>query len=66
MAANPKFKPGDLVELKSGSPVMTVEKLNADWQGSWTGGYDCAWFAGSKNNHRSFSEAALKPAEMDE
>ena len=66
MAANPKFEPGDLVELKSGSPVMTIEKLDRDWEGTWKGAYDCSWFAGAKNNHRSFAEAALKPAEMDE
>jgi uncharacterized protein YodC (DUF2158 family) len=66
VAAKPKFKPGDLVELKSGSPVMTIEKLDTDFPNTFNGGYHCSWFAGAKNNHRCFEEAALKPAEVDE
>lgn len=60
-----KFKPGDLVELKSGSPVMTVEQACEDYNGRWTGAYACSWFAGAKDNHRNFAEAALKAAELE-
>ena len=60
-----KFKPGDLVRLKSGGPVMTVEKANLDFYKQWEGTYSCSWFAGAKNNHKSFSEAALEPAELE-
>lgn len=35
MAQN--FKPGDLVRLKSGGPVMTVEKANIDFYEQWEG-----------------------------
>lgn len=66
MAAKAKFVPGDLVQLKSGSPVMTVEKLDLDFYEQWKGDYSCSWFAGAKNNHRSFNEAALKAAEVQE
>lgn len=59
-----KFKPGDLVRLKSGGPVMTVKKAN-NYLEQWEGTYSCSWFAGAKNNHRSFSEAALEPAERE-
>ena len=60
-----KFKAGDLVQLKSGSPVMTVEEADRDYTGQWKGTYSCSWFAGAKNNHRSFTEASLKVAEAD-
>lgn len=65
MADKHKFNAGDLVELMSGSPVMTVEEADYDYQKKWKGTYSCSWFAGSKNNHRSFTEAALKAAELD-
>lgn len=59
-----KFKPGDLVELKSGGPVMTIESVNESFErGQYT--YSCSWFAGAKNNHRGFSEAALKLADIE-
>ena len=60
-----KFKPGELVRLKSGGPAMTVEKANLDFYKQWEGTYSCSWFAGAKNNHKSFSEAALEPAELE-
>ena len=66
MATKLKFAAGDLVQLKSGSPVMTVEEADYDYSGTtWKGTYSCSWFAGSKNNHRSFTEAALEAAELD-
>ena len=61
--ANPKFKPGDLVRLKSGGPVMTIEKIDLNYYEKWTGEYSCSWFASAKNNHRSFTEQALDAAE---
>lgn len=64
--AKPKFKAGDLVQLKSGGPVMTIEKANEDFYNNWDGGYSCSWFAGAKNNHRSFAEEALKEGKLDE
>lgn len=35
------FKPGDLVQLKSGSPIMTINKLAASDQDK---GIECVWF----------------------
>lgn len=61
----PKFKPGDLVVLKSGGPVMTVGSLSTDIADQFGGSYYCSWFAGAKDNHRSFPEAALKAAELE-
>ncbi len=66
MANNFKFKAGDLVQLKSGSPFMTVEKADFDYGDNWVGTYSCSWFAGAKDNHRSFTEASLIVAEVEE
>lgn len=57
--AEPRFKAGDLVELKSGGPVMTVEQRN-DYHGDK---WDCSWFAGEKHQHNTFNGAALKLSE---
>lgn len=63
MASEMKFKAGDLVKLKSGSPTMTVEEADYNYHKAWVGTYKCSWFAGAKNNHRSFTEASLEFAE---
>lgn len=60
-----KYKPGDLVRLKSGGPAMTIEKVNLNIYQEWEGTYSCSWFAGAKDNHRSFAEEALQPAEVE-
>jgi uncharacterized protein YodC (DUF2158 family) len=49
-----KFKTGDLVQLKSGGPKMTVRTYN-------TGTYlACDWFAGNKHEEGVFQEAQLQ------
>ena len=60
------FKPGDLVQVKSGGPVMTVEKTGT----SATFGEDfvsCVWFekVGNKQiaQDRSFAPALLEKIE---
>jgi uncharacterized protein YodC (DUF2158 family) len=50
------LKPGDLVQLKSGGPVMTYEG-----EGSW-GDALCCWFDGGKRMREGFTYAALKRA----
>jgi uncharacterized protein YodC (DUF2158 family) len=52
------FKPGDLVHLKSGGPVMTVNGLE--------GGVECLWFSGDDLERGVFSQAALAEVEEDE
>ena len=43
------FKSGDLVVLKSGGPVMTVDTVNTDiFDDDKVTGLLCAWFAGEK------------------
>lgn len=50
------FKPGDLVELKSGSATMTVEGIEAT-----SGCIICTWWGGDgKVNQRAFHPDALK------
>ncbi|MEC3860439.1 DUF2158 domain-containing protein [Mesobacterium sp. TK19101] len=52
-----KFSPGDIVQLKSGGPAMTVSKVN-DSMGSQT--YTCEWFKGASNERAVFQEDTLK------
>lgn len=51
-----KFKPGDIVQLKSGGPAMTVENVVS--YDSTT--YGCSWFSGAKDSHKRFAEEALQ------
>ncbi len=59
-----KFKIGDIVTLKSGSPNMTVNSIGSlsidepDIQ--------CTWFMGNKNMSGNFDENALELAKADE
>lgn len=58
MAAS--FKPGDIVQLKSGGPAMTISELPTDYGGNWTGKYRCEWFKGASNERAVFEEETLK------
>jgi uncharacterized protein YodC (DUF2158 family) len=51
------FKEGDVVQLKSGGPEMTIKSF-----GVFTGkeGAVCVWFAGTKLERGVFSEPELK------
>jgi uncharacterized protein YodC (DUF2158 family) len=53
-----KFKPSDIVQLKSGGPAMTVETVSSNYDGTI---YRCSWFAGAKDCMKSFVEEALQP-----
>jgi uncharacterized protein YodC (DUF2158 family) len=48
---------GDVVQLKSGGPEMTVSNLH-QWQGRTEA--NCEWFEGSKNHSNSFPLTSLK------
>lgn len=47
------FAPGDVVQLKSGGPQMTVELIDD------TGMVACTWMDGTKLERRSFVAATL-------
>jgi uncharacterized protein YodC (DUF2158 family) len=57
------LKPGDLVVLKSGGPVMTVDTVNTDvFDDDKVTGVLCAWFVGNKLERARFDPGALVPA----
>ena len=57
------LKPGDLVVLKSGGPVMTVDTVNTDiFDENKVTGVLCAWFVGNKLERARFDCSAITPA----
>jgi uncharacterized protein YodC (DUF2158 family) len=57
MAGQTKFKVGDLVQLKSDGPVMTVQHLPS---GTTSTLYRCQWFAGKKLESGMFPVESLQ------
>ena len=62
-----KFKPGDLVKLKSGGPVMTVSTVDQGdgpdpFRNETETTYFCGWFAGKKLDGATFRETSLLSA----
>lgn len=55
------IKPGDLVKLKSGGPVMTVAFIKP---GS-TGVFNCLWFLDSALQQGTFSNVSLVKASAE-
>lgn len=61
-----KFQVGDTVQLKSGGPVMTVERYGTGTEGSRPGMHGptnsvkCLWFEGVKLHSRNFHEDMLE------
>lgn len=51
-----ELKIGDVVQLKSGGPSMTLEEID------FTGGALCAWFEGKKVEKRTFQLTSLEKA----
>lgn len=62
-----QFEPGDLVQLKSGGPVMTVEEIytSGTWGTTDSPVYRCTWFRGATRNSDRFEEVALIEADED-
>jgi uncharacterized protein YodC (DUF2158 family) len=56
------FTVGELVQLRSGGPVMTVEALDTG-HGDAEDSIRCFWFAGAKLHKAWFSPATLAPAD---
>jgi uncharacterized protein YodC (DUF2158 family) len=60
----PAFKSGDLVILKSGGPIMTIDTVNTDiFDDNKITGVLCFWFVGTKLERARFDHAAIDPAE---
>lgn len=56
-----KYKVGDVVQLKSGGPVMTISSLpNLDLGNT---DYGCTWFNGKKLERNRFEEEILQEPE---
>ncbi len=51
------YKPGDVVQLKSGGPKMTVSDANYIEKGK----VRCHWFAGAKLESGVFNELVIEP-----
>jgi len=61
------IKSGDLVMLKSGGPVMTVDTVNTDiFDDDKVTGVLCAWFVGEKLERVRFDHRAIEPARLQE
>jgi uncharacterized protein YodC (DUF2158 family) len=59
------FKPGSLVVLKSGGPIMTVDAVNTDiFDDSKVTGIVCVWFLGEKLQRVRFAQDAIEPARL--
>jgi uncharacterized protein YodC (DUF2158 family) len=58
------FEPGDLVQLKSGGPIMTVDKIVEDGPADLLrGGVFAIWFAYGKRHCCLFPPLSLQRAE---
>ena len=55
------FQPGDVVELKSGGPSMTVVQVEQGLDG--TPMVDCVWFDKSEQKFATFRAVVLKKAD---
>jgi uncharacterized protein YodC (DUF2158 family) len=63
-ATQMSFKVGDTVRLKSGSPVMTVIKVQPD--DTSESNVACAWFSGDEEAHNGEFPGAALEMEEDE
>ncbi len=57
--AKSRFEIGDIVQLKSGGPKMTVKGTSPSIGGDLL----CQWFSGSKLNHGYFDPETLQRVE---
>jgi len=59
VAMSSDIKQGDVVQLKSGGPRMTVQRLG-DYTMVGGPGAECVWFDGSKEQRKVFGIATLQ------
>jgi uncharacterized protein YodC (DUF2158 family) len=57
------FKAGDVVQLKSGGPDMTIEDIDKYGPGTTTDSAKCVWFEGMKRKDGLFELATLRSAD---
>ena len=57
------FKVGEIVQLKSGGPKMTVTNIP---HGEYDAFYSTSWLAGAKLEHGRFPAQSLMPAKEDD
>lgn len=58
------YKVGEIVKLKSGGPDMTVKNINKHFRDdTFSGTYDCQWFAGKKLDTGTFPQDSLVKVE---
>lgn len=55
------FQEGDIVQLKSGGPKMTV----GGYMSGTSSSVSCTWFVKETPQHKYFNEKALKKVEDD-
>ncbi len=61
------FKSGDLVVLKSGGSIMTVDTVNTDiFDDNKMTGVLCVWFVGEKLERARFDHRAIEPASLQQ
>jgi uncharacterized protein YodC (DUF2158 family) len=60
-----QFKVGDIVQLKSGGPKMTVDSVDDNIVGGRAGVW-ATWFAGSKHQRSHFHQESIELAPNDE
>lgn len=58
-----KLAVGDIVQLKSGSPAMTISKLPSAWKGTTLA--HCIWFSGAEINSIQVSIDCLVRAKSE-
>jgi uncharacterized protein YodC (DUF2158 family) len=61
MAKAREFKVGEIVQLKSGGPKMTIDDPHV-----WPDKIRCHWFSGGKLNSGDFSAETLEYAKESE
>lgn len=61
MTKQANFNIGDIVQLKSGGPEMTVQTI-PDTHSKL---YRCQWFAGKKLESGNFPPDSLKPVKLE-
>jgi uncharacterized protein YodC (DUF2158 family) len=66
MAKTATYKTGDIVQLKSGGPTMTVSSVLDSVSAGDSQNVKCQWFSGSKNQEAWFPEDSLEPGKVEE